>query len=166
MAFTTLAAVATTASVASAVSNQRAAKAQRRSARIQERRMQLERSRARKNAIRQARAARGRALNIGANQGVVGSSGVQGALGSITSQANTNLSFLDQTGRLSDQAAVQMGKARKWQSRAQLYSDVGQIAMASMDLFGVSPPGGGGSPGGSGGSGGSAEIAKALAGGG
>lgn len=105
----------------------KAAKAQRNANRLQQQQNAIEQQRARKNAIREARIARGQALNQGANAGVSDSSGVQGALGSITSQANTNLSFLDEASRIADQASTQLGIAQKYTVKAQTGASAAQL---------------------------------------
>lgn len=52
------------------------------------------------------------------NQGASSTSSSEGGLGSITSQLNSNLSFLDQYNGLSDMASVALGKAAQHQQNA------------------------------------------------
>lgn len=111
-----------------------AARAQRKSAaeaqksnRIQRQQMQLEQAREKRETIRAARIARGRAINAAASQGVMDSSGAQGGVSSIGSQLNYNLSFLDQQGRMADQASAALGRARMYESRANTYSSLANL---------------------------------------
>jgi len=133
---TALAAVATAAvvggTVYSAQQQSKAAKSQRRASDIERRRQQLQRQRERTRAIRDTRIAAARAAQSGANQGVSGSSGAQGGVGSILSQGAANISFLDESGRLSDQASVQLGNARKYTARAQTGAAVAQLGQMAL----------------------------------
>lgn len=117
------------------VFSMKAASAQRKSAaaaqesnKIQRQKMQLEQAREKRETVRAARIARGRAINAAASQGVMDSSGAQGGVGSIGSQLNYNLSFLDQQGTLADQASAALGRSRMHQSRANTYSSLANLA--------------------------------------
>jgi len=111
-----------------------AARAQRKSARaaqeaneIQRQQMALEQAREKRETIRAARIARGRAINAGASQGVLDSSGVQGGASSIGSQLSYNTSFLDKQGTMADQASAALGRSRMYESRARTYSSLGNL---------------------------------------
>jgi len=131
-ALTTIALVAGSAVAAggtlySAKQQRKAASAQRQAATYQKQQQQLARSRARRDAIRQARLAHASSINSGANTGTIGSSGVQGGAGSILSQGASNVSFLDESGRIADMASEQLGKARMYTSRAQTGAAIASI---------------------------------------
>jgi Ni/Co efflux regulator RcnB len=114
--------------IASVQQSKKAAKAQRQANRLTRQRNQLERSRARREAIRNSRQSFARAQNSAANQGVLDTSGSKGGLGSIQSQTNANLSFLDQSGRLADQASVKLGIANLYQQKSQTSGAVAGLA--------------------------------------
>jgi len=128
--------VAAGATVVSAVNQSKAAKAQGRAAALEERRQKLARARERSRGIREARIAAAQARQAGANQGVSGSSGAQGGVGSIISQGAANISFLDESGRLSDQATEQLGHARRYTTRANNASAVASLAGQAFSAAG------------------------------
>jgi hypothetical protein len=99
-------------------SGKQAARYQRDASAMQQKQADLQNARNKREAIREARMAYGRAQNSAANQGVSDSSGSQGGLSSIASQAADNVSFLDQYGFFSDQASRSLGRASAAQSRA------------------------------------------------
>lgn len=113
-------------------SNKKAAKANARAAAYQRQMDNLRAARERRQAIRQARLASGAALQTSVNQGAVDSSASLGGLGSIESQLNQNLSFLDTNTRLADRASEQIGIANKYRAKADTAS---AIAGAGMTLF-------------------------------
>lgn len=90
---------------------------------------ELQAARQQRDAIRASRMARAKALNAGATQGVMGSSGNLGGLASIQAQLGSNLSFLDSYNRLSDVASEQLGRANTFQQRAGTAEAVGRLAM-------------------------------------
>ncbi len=95
----------------------------------------LQAARQRRDAIRQARIAQGQLGVKGATQGVQNSSAFQGGLGSIQSQLNNNLSFLDVYNNLSNEASLALDKAASAQGLA---SDFGKVADLGMTVFGNS----------------------------
>lgn len=121
-------------------------KAQKKAAAYQKQIDNLQAARQRVQAIRQARLAAGSISQAAENQGASTSSAALGALGSIESQLNSNLSFLDSANRLSDQAGVQLGKAAKYGQRANTISQVGAVAskmfMSAGSMFGPDASGG------------------------
>lgn len=119
--------------VYSAQQQGKAAKAQRKAATLERRRQQLLRQRERSKAIRETRIAAARASQAAANQGVAGSSGALGGQGSIVSQGAANISFLDESGRLSDQASEQLGQARRFQARASTGATVAQLGGMALN---------------------------------
>jgi hypothetical protein len=75
------------------VAGQKQAKAGRKAAREQQRLAALEARRARRRTIREARIARGAALNVAGQVGAGESSGLAGGLSGIAAQAGSNLGF-------------------------------------------------------------------------
>lgn len=109
--------------------------AQNEANKIQRQQANLQAARQKREAIRTARLAYAASQQNAENQGVAGSSASLGGLGSITSQLNDNLSFLDQWNTLSDQASIQLGKANAAGANAQMWNSV---AGAGMTVFGNS----------------------------
>lgn len=97
----------------------------------------LAQARARRDAIRTARAAAASSRNSAENQNVAMSSASQGGISSINSQLSYNLSFLDQYQTLADQASISLGKAQTAESRANVGSQV-----ASAGMYGIANDGG------------------------
>lgn len=130
------------------VSQQRKAeKAQRRAGQLNKQRQQMQDALARRETIREARIARARSVQAAANQGVSSSSAAQGGAGSIISQGNVNLSFLDQQAMSRDQAGNYIGQAQRYTYRAQtgqsvaglgasLFSNSDAIANRVNSIFG------------------------------
>ena len=120
--------------------SQRAAKAQVQANELQRQSMSLEQARQRRETIRAARMARGRAVTSAARQGVMDSSGAQGGMASIRSQLGYNLSFLDQQERFNDQASQALGRARMFESRAETFGALANLTWRA----GSAAAGGGG----------------------
>lgn len=89
----------------------------------------LKQSRARVQAIREARLKAGAVSQNAETQGVGSSSAALGGLGSIASQLTSNLSFLDRTGTLADQASIATGKQIKAAGKAQMFSAIADLGM-------------------------------------
>lgn len=133
------------------------AAAQRRAEALQQRAADLEALRRRRQVVREARIRRAAAIQAGVSQGIgISSSAVQGAAGSVQTQAASTLSFLDQTRSLNRQASAAFGEAREIASRpitaggglaafGGLLSTAGSglLQAQSLGLFGSA---GGGSP--------------------
>ena len=81
----------------------RMAQAQRDQAAVEARKADVMNVRTLRNAVRQARVARAAVINMGANAGTLGSSGVLGGTASIIAQRNANLGFFGQMDQLNDQ---------------------------------------------------------------
>lgn len=94
-------------------------------------------ARERTQAIRQARLSRGTALQAATTQGAGGgqTSASLGGLGSIDSQLQSNLSFLDTSNKLSDLASEAAGRASKYGAAAQIW---GSVASAGVQVFNAS----------------------------
>jgi len=91
----------------------------------------LAQARAKRDAIRSARAAAATARSNSENQNVAMSSGAEGGVSSIQSQLSYNLSFLDQYQTLADQASISLGKAQGAEYKMGLGDQV-----ASLGMFG------------------------------
>lgn len=128
-----IAVVGTGASIYEGQKAQQYQKNATRDARIQN---DLQAARQRRDAIRQARLAQGALATKGASQGVQNSSGVLGGQGSIQSQLNNNLSFLDQYNALSTDASINLDKAA---TATGWSSDFGKISDLGMTVFGNAP---------------------------
>lgn len=114
-------------SMASAKAQKKSARAAQEANAIQRQQMALEQNREKRETIRAARMARGAAVNTAAVQGVSDSSGAIGGQSSIGSQLNYNISFLDQQGAMADQASAALGRARMFESRANMYSGLASL---------------------------------------
>ncbi len=95
---------------------------------FQEQQANLQASLQQRQAIRTSRIAYANSQQEAANQGVGDSSASQGGLGSIQSQLNSNLSFLDQYNRLSDAAGKKIGEANTDRMWAGAFSEIGNFA--------------------------------------
>jgi type II secretory pathway pseudopilin PulG len=89
----------------------------------------LRAARERSEAIRNARISSWTVEQNAANQGASDTSAALGGLGSISSQLNSGLSFLDTYNKLSDQATESIGKANVQAMKAQTWNSVGQLGM-------------------------------------
>lgn len=123
------------ASISSMQNQKKAAREQRRAAELQRQRDRAAQQRQRAAAIRETRLAAARASQAAANQGVAGSSGAQGGVGSIISQGTANISFLDQGIRVGDQISERLGRAAQYRQRAQTAQAVGQLAGQVVGAF-------------------------------
>ena len=123
------------ATVSSMQNQKKAAREQRRAAELQRQRDRAAQQRQRAAAIRETRLAAARASQAAANQGVAGSSGAQGGVGSIISQGTANISFLDQGIRVGDQISERLGRAAQYRQRAQTAQAVGQLAGQVVGAF-------------------------------
>jgi hypothetical protein len=103
-----------------------------------ERQIQTNRStRERRDAIRAARLTQGALVQTGENQGASGTSSALGGMGSITSQLNSNLSFLDTNTKLADRAGTAAGDARKAAAAASNWNGVTQLGMQIFNNSGT-----------------------------
>ena len=90
----------------------------------------LRAARERREAIRNARISSANVLQSSVNQGVQDSSAALGGLGSIETQLNQGLSFLDQTNRHADQATEALGKANVAGMKAGIAADIAGLGQA------------------------------------
>lgn len=130
-AFSTIAlAVAATATVGSMYYGNKAAKQQKKANEFQRKQANLQAARSRRDQVRQNRLALAGAQVSAEAGGVSRSSGAAGGQGSIQSQGLSNLTFIDNMNKLSDQASVALGKAITNGNYAQMFSGVADLAMA------------------------------------
>jgi hypothetical protein len=126
-----LLAITATSTVGSVYAQTKAGAAQRKAGDAQRRQEALQAAVQRRQQIKAGRQAQALALQAGENQGVSGSSGVAGGVGSIKSQMNSNLSFLDRQTQLADYAGNMFNKAAKWNQTATTLGGVAQLAGAA-----------------------------------
>ncbi len=117
--------------------NKKAAKFQRKAASAQRAQDNMKAARERREAIRSARIASANVSQSAVNQGVQSSSAALGGLGSITSQLNQGLSFLDGQNALADQASVALGKSNKAQQTAAGWGAASNLAMTVFSNAGT-----------------------------
>jgi hypothetical protein len=122
--------------VASIKNQNKAAKAQQEQFKYQRQMDNYRAARERVQAIRAARLSYGASQQAAVNQGAETTSGSLGALGSIQSQLNSNLSFLDTNNRLSDQATEAAGRAAKFGAAAQVWGSVANFGMQVYNASG------------------------------
>lgn len=126
-----LLAVTAVTTAGSVVTQTQAASAQRKAGQAQRRQEALAAAVQRRQQIKAGRQAQALAIQAGENQGVSGSSGVEGGVGSIKSQMASNLSFLDRQTQLADYAGNMFDKASRLQQTATTLQGVGQLAGAA-----------------------------------
>lgn len=126
-----LLAISAVSTVGSVVTQTKAASAQRKAGQAQRRQEALAAAVQRRQQIKAGRQAQALALQAGENQGVSGSSGVAGGVGSLKSQMSANLSFLDKQTGLADYAGSMFDKASRLQQTATTFGGIGQLAGAA-----------------------------------
>ena len=122
-----ISAVTTTGSL---VAQTQAAKATRKAGQAQRRQEALAAAVQRRQQIKAGRQAQALATQAGENQGVSGSSGVAGGVGSLKSQMSANLSFLDKQSGLADYAGTMFDKASRLNQTATTLSGISSLAGA------------------------------------
>lgn len=123
-----------TAAVGTAIQidqSRKAAKATANASKLDAQRSNLQRARERREAIKATRSAQAQIMSNAENQGAAYTSGAAGGQGSVASQGNANLSFLDQYGTLSDMASIQLGRANKYQNNAATAGAVADLGWAA-----------------------------------
>lgn len=126
---------------ASVIQGQKAAKSARRARASEAQRTNLMAARERRQAIRDQRLAFATAENNAALGGVSDSSGAQGGQGSIISQGNANLSFLDQQLALTNQANKWLDKSAQQATSADMWQGFSKLAASGANFFGGAPAG-------------------------
>ena len=115
------------------------AKFQKRAQAAQRAQDNMRAARERREAIRNARIAAAEITQNAANQGVGSSSAALGGLGSIESQLNQGLSFLDGMNTLADQASRNLGKAADAGTAAGMWGSVAGLGMQVFSSAGNLP---------------------------
>lgn len=131
MALVTAAVVGAVAAVGSAYMSYKSGKEQQKAYRAQQRQADLRNARERRMAIRNARVQRASIESQAANTGLAGSSAASASMSNVQGRLGENLSFLDQTGALSEQASRANEQAAVYASHA---STLGAISQSSMSL--------------------------------
>jgi hypothetical protein len=93
-------------------------------------------ARQRVQAIREARLTQGALLQTAANTGASGTSAFLGAMGSIQSQLNSNLSFLDTNQKLENLGGFYASRANIHRSKADTFASVGALGMSIFSAAG------------------------------
>lgn len=86
--------------------------------------------------VRQARIAAGAVQQAAETQGVGTSSAAQGGQGSIFSQANSNISFLDQQQYTANIASKALGRANALESQAAIFSGAASVGESIFSASG------------------------------
>lgn len=132
--FTIFAVASAVFSGASAISSSKAAKSQRNAQRMEREQQNMRAAMERRSTIRQMRQAQATALQNAENAGVGGSSGAAGGQGSIISQGNANLSFLDDQMTAARIGGAFMDKASKQSAQASMWGSLASLASTGMSL--------------------------------
>jgi hypothetical protein len=125
---------------------ERARAASKKANKFQRQMNELQNARQKIEVIRSGRQARAQAEQAASNQGMEGSSIGQGGSGSITSQTNSNLSFLSRYGFMSDQATDLLQTAANAQASAGMWKDIAGLgsqayqASGGIKFKGPTPP--------------------------
>jgi hypothetical protein len=130
--FEFFAAIAALAGTVGTVQSMKASSANRRAQQAQADQQNLRAAQERRQAIRQQRIAFATAQQNAANQGVSTSSGAYGGQGSIISQGNANLSFLDDNILSAKRIGGFMDKAAGYQASAGMWGALSNLAMVGM----------------------------------
>lgn len=123
-------AIGAAGAVMSYTAQKKQAKYQKRAAAAQRGADNMKAARERREAIRNARIASAEMAQGAANDGVSSSSAALGGLGSIATQLNQGLSFLDGQNALADQAGRALTRANEFAGKAQTWKSVGNLGMS------------------------------------
>lgn len=123
-------AIAAAGTVATISAQNKAAKAQASQFAYEKQINQNRSAQERRSAIRTARMTTGALVQAGANQGAENTSALAGGLGSIGSQLDTNLSFLDTQQSLAGRAGDAVSEARTASSQGAKWGAVSSLGMA------------------------------------
>lgn len=129
--FEFFAAVAAIFSAAGAVESSKAARSQRRAQQAQREQQNMRAAMERRQAIRQSRIAYAQALQNAENQGVEN----PGGLGSIQTQGNVNLSFINNQMDAANMAGRWLDKASKQESAARMWGSLAEMSSFAMGQF-------------------------------
>lgn len=132
-------AVAAVGTYASIKNQNKALREQKKANKFERQRGELQSARQKTQAIREARVAQADVQQAAENQGAANTSVSQGGVGSIISQMNSNLSFLDQYGFMSDQASKHLGNAQAAQGRGSMWGQVADFGASAYSMSGGIP---------------------------
>lgn len=135
MAAITLGVVAVAGAVYSGVQQRKAAKAQARSQAAQQRQADLAAARERRATIRNGRIQQASVEAQAASTGLTGSSAAAASIGNIQTRTNENVSFLDQSGFLSQKASSANAAAASYQQRAGLGQTISGLAQQGAGIY-------------------------------
>ncbi len=111
-----------------------AANAQREATAAQARAASVDSQRDRIQQVREARIRRAQVLAASGNEGIgFGSSGTQGAVGSISTQAAANIGSINQQQTFADEASAALQRAADAQVSAQKWQTIGAIGKSIFD---------------------------------
>lgn len=127
-----LAATAVVSTGVSIYEGSQAAKASKQAVQLQQQQNDIVAARQQRDAIRQARIANAAAAAAGERQNVGFGSAESGGTGSIVSQLNSNLSFLDAYNAFSDQASSAIGRAKSYESSANTFGEIAGAAEKAL----------------------------------
>ena len=106
-----------------------AANAQREATAAQGRAANVDAQRARIAQVREARIRRAQVISAGTNSGLgLGTSGIGGAVGSISSQEGSNIGYINQQQTFADQASTALQSAADYQVQAQRWQMIGNFS--------------------------------------
>lgn len=125
-----LVAVAGVFTAGSLYNQNRSYKEQKKANALQRKQAEMEAARARRDQVRKNRMALAGAQVTAAGQGVYDSSGAAGGQGSIISQGNENLSFMDRSNLISDQTSKHLGRAMGYANTANIFGGIANMAMS------------------------------------
>ena len=117
--------------VSSIYNSRRARKANRRAARVAARRRRIEARKASIAGIEDARQLIGTLQNVAGQTGGLGGSGVRGAVGSVTSQLGSNLTFNQQLLQFAQRQEQFLQQALNSQQRAQTFSSLASLSLSA-----------------------------------
>lgn len=134
-----LTAIAAVATIGGLYYGNRATNQQARANEFQRKQASLSAARSRRDQVRQNRLALADAQVKAGGAGVDRSSGAYGGQGSIQSQGLSNLTYIDQMNKLSDQASSALGKAITLGGYAQMFQGVSSLAMSFSQMDTTKP---------------------------
>lgn len=137
------AAVAAAGTLGATYMGAQAAKEQREARRAQSRGQQFRAKRERVQQVREALVRQSRIENQAAGQGVGGSSGALSGVGSVASQAASNISAIGSELAIGRTVSRGFGRADKYRAQAQMWKQGGDLASMGISLLpkgGSTPP--------------------------
>jgi hypothetical protein len=127
--------VAAVATVASIAQQRKAQKATERQYAAEQRKANAQNIRSIREQIRATRLAQGQMLNVGAQTGGMGGSGLAGGLGSLGSQQAGNINYMQDIAKENTAIAGAGLDAAKAQSNAAIWGQVGSTALTTAGLI-------------------------------